>query len=246
MSGNPLLSVRISKDLNIQIEKRIQESGLTKSQIVINALSAYLSDPAIEQNRTVNVADLAQWMEEGIKLLGVNIKPVCIQEQEEASSMITDDDRQGYDFINLVIPCDDIEASEYSKNLVSMGDDKKVITGDDSTALDSQEDALLAIDWEEADKEAEQWRRKKIATLETERKDAATHIKKSMKGEDLKLEMQAIEEFHQESLDKLQTRFELRRQEIYVTRVTDRHNAEMRALKELEEKKFVSQTYRGI
>ncbi|MEO0933223.1 MAG: hypothetical protein AAFY21_05505 [Cyanobacteria bacterium J06641_2] len=54
MAGNPFFSGRIPKELNESVVKHCEETGKTKTDILIAALSAYLNVPTPQTNTKIS------------------------------------------------------------------------------------------------------------------------------------------------------------------------------------------------
>lgn len=87
-----------------------------------------------------------------------------------------------------------------------------------------------AQDMEAATEEAEQWGDQKRVALEREIEDAVNYARVSLVGTDLEMELQAILEMYEDQFEKLEARIENKKQQLYVTRVSERKSRERLAV----------------
>jgi len=122
MASNPFFSGRIPQELLDQVEKHIQDTGESKTNILIQALAAYLNFPiqlSNSSNSTLEkrLNDLEQQVE---KLLSLN------DDISEIKQIITDENKVD----NFVIKNDNVKVPDRLPN--SEAFDNKVINDDNT------------------------------------------------------------------------------------------------------------------
>lgn len=97
MAGNPFFSGRIPKELNEQIVKHCKETGKTKTDVLIAALSNYLNIPLIEtDNKTDNQI--------GKEIANLQERMQRLEETIYQTPVITSDNNNDKGMIITVIP----------------------------------------------------------------------------------------------------------------------------------------------
>jgi vacuolar-type H+-ATPase catalytic subunit A/Vma1 len=107
--ANPFFSGRIPQELFDRVEKHVQEAGESKTNILVQALAAYLNFPiqvnkASDSNLERRVQELEQ---QAIKLLSLDkdiyeIKQIILSQSQVDNSVITTDNDEDLDKLPLL------------------------------------------------------------------------------------------------------------------------------------------------